>query len=205
MGWLIFLAILAALGDHFQGPQKVLHIVLIPVAAHLFQGLRLLCKQAPADFISGLQLRHGQTNLLHGLPAAALDQSLTQQVQLILCLLLLGGGEKHLCLDQHQMGGHGDKLTGDLHIQPLHLIQVGKVLLQNGCNGDILNLDLVLAQQQKNHIQRPLKILPHLCAGMDNALQPVLGFRHTSIPLPSNSLSPEKERTQRLSRLFQSK
>ena len=74
------------------------------------------------------------------------------------------------------MGCHGNKLTGNLHIQPLHLVQVGKILLQNSGNGYILNFDFVFAQQQKNGVKRAFKILHFLAAGMDDPLKTILGF-----------------------------
>ena len=152
--------------------------MLVAVASDFFQGLRLLGEDAPADLVSRLQLGHRQADLLHGFLPAALDEALAQALQLVLCLLLLSGRQKHLGLDEHQVGCHGDELAGDLHIQPLHFVQVGQILLQDGGDGHILNFDLILAQQQKNHIQGPLKVLHGFAAGVDNALQVILGFRH---------------------------
>lgn len=43
----------------------------------------------------------------------------------------------------------------------------------------ILNFDFILAQQLKNNIQRPLKILQNVGFGMDDALQTVLRFSHS--------------------------
>ena len=156
--------------------------MLVAVALGLPQGLRLLGKDAPADFVSGLQLGHRQTDLLHGFLPAALNQALTQQIQLVLRLLLLGSGQKHFGFNQHQVGGHGDELTGNLHIQPLHFVQIGQILLQNRRDGHILNLNFILAQQQKNHVQRAFKVLHGFIPGVNDALQPVLGFRHRQIP-----------------------
>ena len=58
------------------------------------------------------------------------------------------------------MGGHGDKLAGDLHVQPLHLVQIGQILLQNRRNGNILYFYFIFTEQEKNNIQRPFEILP---------------------------------------------
>ena len=76
------------------------------------------------------------------------------------------------------MGGHGDKLTGDLHIQPLHLIQVSQILLQNGRNGDILDLYFIFTEEQKDNIQRTFEILHLLGTGMNDTLQAILRLCH---------------------------
>ena len=77
------------------------------------------------------------------------------------------------------MRRHLDKLARDLHVHPLHFVQISQILLQNCGNGHILNFDFILAQQLKNNIQRPLKILQNVGFGMDDALQTVLRFSHS--------------------------
>ena len=153
--------------------------MLIAVALLSAQRLRLLGKQAPADLVSRLQHRHGLPDLLHGFLALALHQRLAQQVQLAFRLGLFRRRQEHFGLDQHQVGRHGDELAGNFHIHPLHFIQITQVLLQDRGNGHILNFDFILAQQLKNNIQRPLKILQHVGFGMDDALQTVLRYSHS--------------------------
>ena len=154
--------------------------MLIHVIPFFLQGLRVFGKNTAADLISGFQNGHCLPDLFHHLFTLALDQALAQNVQFTLGLRLLGGGQEHFGLDEHQVGRHGDKLAGDLHIQPLHLVQISKILFQNGGDGHILDLDLIFAQKQENNIQRALKIFHFLGAGMDDALQAVLRLTHTA-------------------------
>ena len=119
------------------------------------------------------------SELLDNLLALALFQGLNQQLHFAEALLALGFTQQHFRLDQHQLRGHGDELAGNFHIHPLHFVQISQILLQNCGNGHILNFDFILAQQLKNNIQRPLKILQNVGFGMDDALQTVLRFSHS--------------------------
>ena len=169
---------------------------------NLFVHFAFLGENAASDLISRLQLADCQPDLLHGLLPAALNQCLSQLVQLVLRLLLLGGGQKHLGFDQHQVGGHGNELTGNLHIQPLHFVQISQILLQNRRNGHVLNFYFILAQQQKNHVQRTLKVLHGFIPGVNDALQPVLGFRHRQIPFLPTGEKPVFPAGYKLLRIF---
>ena len=153
--------------------------MLIAVALLPAQGFRLLGEQAPADLVSRLQHRHGLPDLLHGFLPLPLHQRLAQQVKLAFRLGLFRRRQEHFGFDQHQVGRHGDELAGNFHIHPLHFVQISQILLQNCGNGHILNFDFILAQQLKNNIQRPLKILQNVGFGMDDALQTVLRFSHS--------------------------
>ena len=144
--------------------------MLVAVALVPAQRLRILGKQAAADFVSRLQSRHRHTDLLHGFLALALHQGLAQQVQLVFRLGGLGGGQEHFGFDQHQVGRHGDEFTGNFHVHPLHFFQICQVLLQNGGDGHILNFNFIFTQQFKNNVQRAFKILQRLSLGMDDAL-----------------------------------
>ena len=62
------------------------------------------------------------------------------------------------------MSGHGDELAGYLQIHPLALLQIRLVLIQDQGDGDVLYLDLILAQQVQDQIQRPLEILQGFAA-----------------------------------------
>ena len=72
--------------------------------------------------------------------------------------IVFGGGQEHFRLDQHQIGGHRDELAGDLHIQPLSLVEISKILLQNGGDADVLYFNFILAQQEQDHVQRAVKV-----------------------------------------------
>ena len=150
----------------------------VTVALFPSQGLRFLHEEASADLVSGFQSSNGNTDLLHSLLALAVDKGLPQLIQFGLRFSLLCGRQEHLGFDQHQMGCHGYEFAGDLHIHPLHLFQIGKILLQNSCNGHILYFNFIFAQKQENNIQRAFKILHTLIAGTDNAFQMILWFSH---------------------------
>ena len=57
--------------------------------------------------------------------------------------------------------------------------ETAKEFFKNRVIVHILNFDFILAQQLKNNIQRPLKILQNVGFGMDDALQTVLWFSHS--------------------------
>ena len=154
--------------------------MLIAVSCIFAKGFRFFGKQASADFIPGFQDGNSLPDGFHCLLTLAFNQALAQQIQFTFRLRSLCGGQQHFRLDQHQMGCHGDKLTGDLHIQPLHFFQICQILFQNGGNGYILDLDLVFTQQCENNVQRTFKIFHLLRTGADDALQPVLRFSHIS-------------------------
>ena len=66
--------------------------------------------------------------------------------------LLVVDGQEHPGLDIHQMGGHGNKLTGYLQIQLLALVHPGQVLVQDQGDLDVLDLHFVFAQQVQNKV-----------------------------------------------------
>ena len=89
--------------------------------------------------------------------------------------LLVVDGQEHPGLDIHQMGGHGNKLTGYLQIQLLALVHPGQVLVQDQGDLDVLDLHFVFAQQVQNKVQRPHKVLQILGAVLDHPLQMIDG------------------------------
>ena len=74
------------------------------------------------------------------------------------------------------MGGHGDKLAGNLHVHPLHLLQVGQVLLQNGRDGDVLNFYFVFTQQEQDHVQRTVEVLGGVVLGLYDPCKMIFRF-----------------------------
>ena len=152
----------------------------MPVAVGLVRliGLRALGKQAEAQLIARAQLLCGLLDLLIGILPLPLLQGFDELVHLALRFFLLGFGQEHACLDVHEVGRHGDELAGDLHIHPLHFIQIGQILLQNGGDLDILDLYFIFAQQQEDDVQRAVKILQRLAFRVYDAAEVVSRFIH---------------------------
>ena len=71
----------------------------------------------------------GELDLLVGLLALPLAEGADQNFHVALGLFLLGLGEEHARFDVHEVRGHGDEFTGDLHVHALALIEPGEVLL----------------------------------------------------------------------------
>ena len=70
------------------------------------------------------------------------------------------------------MRRHRDELTRDLQIHPLPLLEIGQILVENERDGDVLNLYFVLAQQEKDEVQRALKVLERFAApGLNDLFQ----------------------------------
>ena len=63
-----------------------------------------------------------------GILYTPLLQGFDELVHLALCLFLLGFGQEHACLDVHEVGRHGDELAGDLHVHPLHFVQISRLV-----------------------------------------------------------------------------
>ena len=77
------------------------------------------------------------------------------------------------------MRRHGDKVAGDFQIELLALLQIGKILVQDERDGDILYFDLVFREQVKDQVKRPLKVLQLLAAAfLHHALELEDGVIH---------------------------
>ena len=96
--------------------------------------------------------------------------------------LFVVDGEEHAGLDVHQMGGHDDKLTGHLQVQPLPLFHPLQVLVQKQGDGDVPDFDFVFTQQVENEVQRPVKVLHALLSYFYHLVQMVYRDIHTSPP-----------------------
>ena len=159
-----------------QGRQEIRRPVAVLVDLSLLQGLRVPAQDVPAELPHRTQDGGDPLDPLVVLAAAPLLQGANQLLHLAFGLLVLQGQE-HSGLDEHQLSGHGDKLAGHLQIHLLAQLQVGQILLQNEGDGDILYLDLVLAQQIEDQIQRALKVL-HALPAVHHALQFIDRYIH---------------------------
>ena len=65
--------------------------------------------------------------------------------------------QQHAAFDFHERGGHDEKLPGHLQVQLLHRAQDGQVLFGDCFQGYIVDVDLVLANQEEQQVERPLE------------------------------------------------
>ena len=70
---------------------------------------------------------------------------------------LLVDWEQFLALDVHECGGHNDELASNVQIEALHQLHILAELIGNLHHVDLVDIDLLLAYQMKEQIQRPLK------------------------------------------------
>ena len=89
--------------------------------------------------------------------------------------LLVVDGQQHPGFDIHQVGSHGDKVAGNLQVQLPPLIHPLHVLVQNEGNLNVLDFQLVLAQQVEDQVQRAHKVLHILLFCLHHPFQVVNG------------------------------
>ena len=143
--------------------------------------LRPLGEQSKSQLIAHSQLLCRLLDLLIGVLPLAFLEGFDEFVHLALRLLLFCLGQEHARFDIHEIGRHGDKLAGDLHIHALHFVEIGQILLQNGGDLNILYFDFILAQQQQNHVQRAVEILKRFALRVHNAAEMVSRFIHADL------------------------
>ena len=91
-----------------------------------------------------------------------LDELADQIPTRVLLLVLLGkhlqiNREQFLALDVHQRGGHDDELAGELEVEPLHQVDVFAELVGQLDHVHLVDIDLFLADEVQQQIQRPLE------------------------------------------------
>ena len=64
------------------------------------------------------------------------------------------GGQQHLGLDVQQGGGHDEVFAGNVQVEALHQLQRGQVLLGDGGDGYVDDVELVLLDQVEQQVQR---------------------------------------------------
>jgi hypothetical protein len=55
--------------------------------------------------------------------------------------------KQHLALDVDELGGHVDELCGRIYLVGLKLVNVGEELRGDLCNGDVVDVDVLLADE----------------------------------------------------------
>ena len=157
--------------------------LVMPVAVGSVRLVRLrpLGEQSKSHLIAHSQLLCRLLDLLIGVLPLAFLEGFDEFVHLALRLLLFCLGQEHARFDIHEIGRHGDKLAGDLHIHALHFVEIGQILLQNGGDLNILYFDFILAQQQQNHVQRAVEILKRFALRVHNAAEMVSRFIHADL------------------------
>ena len=96
------------------------------------------------------------------LVALELQQPLHERVARVFLVLVargLGGidGDEHLGLDVDEGGRHHHELARHVQVQLLHQVQVLHVLARDGRDGDVVDVDLVLADEVQQQVERPLE------------------------------------------------
>ena len=83
---------------------------------------------------------------------------LVPRVKLV-ALLILFLREQHPALDVEERGRHDHKLTRDVHIRFFHPGDIREVLVGNGHNRNIININFVNINQVQQEVQRALELL----------------------------------------------
>ena len=130
--------------------------VLIRLSA-FGQGLRQLGKIQQAQLRRLFQLRR---HLAHsGIDVLAFELFQRGHQHFQLRDLLVVRGQQGLCLDIEQVGGHLNKLAGDLQVHALHLGQIFQVLVQYLGDFNIPDLNFIFRKQHQDQAQGAFKIL----------------------------------------------
>ena len=65
------------------------------------------------------------------------------------------GRKKHLRFDVNQLRSNDEKLGRDIHVQLLDQMQVRQILLRDLCDGNVVDVELLLTNQIQKEIERP--------------------------------------------------
>ena len=85
-----------------------------------------------------------------------LQQAVHQLGARVLLLLRRRGGverEQQLRLDVNQRRSHQYEVSGDVHVQPFHAVEVVEILLRHARNGNVEDVDFLLANQVQQQVQ----------------------------------------------------
>jgi hypothetical protein len=80
---------------------------------------------------------------------------------------LLVLGEEQAAFDLHQRRRHDEELAGHLDLELLHRIDGVQILLRHRGNGNVVDIELVLPEEEQEQVQRPLK---------DGQFDAIIGF-----------------------------
>ena len=68
-------------------------------------------------------------------------------------------GQQEPALYLHQRGGHDKEFAGDVEVERLHRSKGFEVLLRDGLDRDVVDVDLDLADQKKQQVKRAFEDL----------------------------------------------
>ena len=159
-------------GGH--GLQQVRPVVDVAVNLIGLDRLGLLGQIVPADLVAAVQGGGHRLDLQIILIALVGLQGGDELLHLADSLLVVDG-EEHAGLDINQVGGHGHKVAGHLQVQLLPPVHPLHVLVQDEGDLDVLNLQLVFAQQVEDQVQRTHKVLHMLLLCLHHPFQVVNG------------------------------
>jgi hypothetical protein len=61
--------------------------------------------------------------------------------------------QKHLRLDAHERSSHEDEFAGQLHVQFIHLADVGQEIFCDGMNGNVLDVQLIAFDEEEQQVE----------------------------------------------------
>ena len=89
--------------------------------------------------------------------ALVLEEALDQFAARVFGLLLGPGGrarQQHLALDVDEQRGGVDELAGHIHVGGAQLVDVGQELRRDFGDGDVVDVDVLLADQVEQQVER---------------------------------------------------
>ena len=93
------------------------------------------------------------------LPAHLVFEQLSLELGFELEPLLLVPRQQHDRLDVDEPGGHLEELAGDLEVLFLQRADMGQILLEQGGNLDVADVQLVLLDEEEQKVERAFKLL----------------------------------------------
>jgi len=67
--------------------------------------------------------------------------------------------QQHARLNLHQHCRHVNKLGGNVHIELANLLHIAQILRRDARNGNVVNINILLADQVQQQVQRPVENL----------------------------------------------
>ncbi len=153
---------LVATGDLFKhlhelvkvdGLQFGFHIDTCCKRLHFFENVAAL-------FLLEFAILHLLEGLNHRLVFLVLQKVLHQLfpgVDFISVFVKLRPRQKHPGFDAHQCGGHQDKLTGQLYIEGLQLVEVVKKIIGDLGDRDVVYIQLIAFDEEQQEVKRTFK------------------------------------------------
>ncbi len=72
-----------------------------------------------------------------------------------------GAGQEHLALDVDEQRGGVDEVSGHVHVAGAELIDVGQKLRRDFGDGDVVDIDVLLADEIEQQVERAVVNLVH--------------------------------------------